>query len=97
VFWQGHRSTPVHRADSLYVDALAVGPEFRRRGVAIALLEHAASTAVNNGLRSVSLDTAEINSPAVALYRRAGFEVAQAVPARPPMPAILAFRRPVGA
>jgi ribosomal protein S18 acetylase RimI-like enzyme len=93
VFWRGHRRAPAHPGDSLYVDGLGVSPEFRRRGVAQALLEHATSTAANNGMPSVALDTAETNAPAVALYRRCGFEVADVVPARPPVPAILAFRR----
>jgi ribosomal protein S18 acetylase RimI-like enzyme len=95
VFWRGHRHAPGHPPDSLYVDALAVDTRFRRRGVALALLEHAASTAATRGLSGVSLDTAETNEAAVALYRRAGFEVADVIPARPPVPAILAFRRPI--
>ena len=95
VFLRGHRQAVRHEADSLYVDGLAVLPEYRRRGVASTLLEHAASTAANNGLRSVSLDTAETNAPAVALYRRAGFEVADRSPPRGTVPAILAFRRAV--
>jgi ribosomal protein S18 acetylase RimI-like enzyme len=95
VFLRGHRHNPRHPADSLYVDALAVLPEFRRRGVASALLEHAAQTAAMRGLSGVSLNTAETNAAAVALYRRCGFEVADVVPARPPVPALLAFHRPV--
>lgn len=93
VFLRGHRSGLRHEPDSLYVDGLGVSPSYRRRGVAVALLEHAASTAANNGLRSVTLDTAETNSPAMALYRRCGFEVSQVVPARPPVPAIVGFRK----
>jgi ribosomal protein S18 acetylase RimI-like enzyme len=94
VFWRGHRRAPRHPPGSLYVDGLGVDPRSRRQGVASALLEHAAQTAVMRGLPCVSLDTAETNEAAVALYRRAGFEVADVVPARPPVPAILAFRRP---
>ncbi|HKP91792.1 MAG TPA: GNAT family N-acetyltransferase [Thermoleophilaceae bacterium] len=96
VFWHGARHGSLHPADSLYVDALAVDARFRRRGVALALLEHAASTAAGDGLRSVSLDTAETNVPAVGLYRKAGFEVTQVAPGRSGAPALLTFRRPVG-
>ena len=95
VFLRGNRLGVRHAPDSLYVDGLAASPEHRRRGVASALLEHAASIAAGNGLPSVSLDTAETNAPAVALYRQAGFEVADVVPSRGPVPAILAFRRAV--
>jgi ribosomal protein S18 acetylase RimI-like enzyme len=95
VFWRGHRGALGHAPDSLYLDGLGVAPEFRRRGVASALLEHAAQTAAMRGLTSVSLNSAETNEAAVALYRSAGFEVTDTVPARPPVPALLAFRRPV--
>ena len=94
VFWRALRHPIDHAPDSLYIDALAVPDQFRRRGVARALLEHAAQTAAMRGLAGVSLDTAETNEAAVALYRRAGFEMAGVVPADPPVPAILGFRRP---
>ena len=93
VFWRALRHPIDHAPDSLYIDALAVYERFRRRGVASALLRHAAQTAAMKGLDGVSLDTAETNEAAVALYRRAGFEVAGVVPADPPVPAILGFRR----
>jgi ribosomal protein S18 acetylase RimI-like enzyme len=95
VFWSAHRHPLEHSPDSLYVDALAVLPRFRRRGVASALLEHAAQTAAKKGLDGLSLDTAETNDAAVALYRKAGFELAETIPAKPPVPAILGFRRSV--
>jgi ribosomal protein S18 acetylase RimI-like enzyme len=96
LFWRGHRANPEHPANSLYVDGIAVGAEFRRRGVASALLRQAARTAADAGLRSVTLNTAETNAPAVALYERLGFEVTTVVPARPPTPALLTYTRPVG-
>jgi len=65
--------SPHPPAGSLYVDALAVAPEFRRRGLARAMLagaEHAAAVA---GLDGVALDTGLENLGARALYERAGF------------------------
>jgi ribosomal protein S18 acetylase RimI-like enzyme len=62
---------PPHR--TLYVDALAVDPAFRRRGVARALLAHAERRAAGDGLAGVSLDTGVHNAPARALYATAGY------------------------
>ncbi len=59
---------------TLYVDALAVDPAFRRRGVARALLAAAERDAANAGLRGVSLDTGLRNDAARALYAAAGYE-----------------------
>lgn len=64
---------PVAPAASLYVDALAVAPDHRRRGAATALLEDAQRSAERSGLRGVSLDTGLKNEHARALYERAGF------------------------
>jgi ribosomal protein S18 acetylase RimI-like enzyme len=57
----------------LYVDALAVAPEFRRRGVARALLESAEEAAVAHELDGVALDTGLHNEPARALYAASGY------------------------
>jgi ribosomal protein S18 acetylase RimI-like enzyme len=56
-----------------YVDALAVDPSFRRRGVARALLAHAEEAAADSDLEGVALDTGLHNEPARALYEAAGF------------------------
>jgi ribosomal protein S18 acetylase RimI-like enzyme len=74
VFRLGGRLTPPAPGDALYVDALAADPEFRRRGVATALLEAAERRAGAAGLRAVALDTAERNYAAQALYERFGME-----------------------
>ena len=58
---------------SLYVDALAVAPDFRRRGVARALLAEAEQAAADAGLAGVALDTGLHNEPARLLYERAGY------------------------
>jgi ribosomal protein S18 acetylase RimI-like enzyme len=58
---------------TLYVDALAVTPEFRRRGVARALLAEAEQAATSAGLAGVALDTGLQNAPARSLYEGAGY------------------------
>jgi ribosomal protein S18 acetylase RimI-like enzyme len=58
---------------TLYVDALAVAPDFRRRGVARALLAEAERAAARAGLSGVALDTGLHNAPARALYEGAGY------------------------
>jgi ribosomal protein S18 acetylase RimI-like enzyme len=58
---------------AFYVDALAVDPRFRRRGVARRLLAEAEAQAAGAGLRGVALDTGLGNAPARALYSAYGF------------------------
>jgi ribosomal protein S18 acetylase RimI-like enzyme len=58
---------------TLYVDALAVDPGFRRRGVARMLLEQAEEAAAAYALEGVALDTGLHNAPARALYEATGF------------------------
>jgi ribosomal protein S18 acetylase RimI-like enzyme len=58
---------------TLYVDALAVAPEFRRRGVATAMLAGAQEAAAAAGLGGVALDTGLHNQGARALYAHVGF------------------------
>src|SRR4051794_10323875 len=59
--------------DAYYVDALAVEPDFRRRGIAKHLLAIAESDAVTAGCSRVALDTGLHNAPARALYSAYGF------------------------
>ena len=58
---------------TLYVDALAVAPEERRRGVARTLLGTAEERAATAGLDGVALDTGLQNAPARALYEASGY------------------------
>jgi ribosomal protein S18 acetylase RimI-like enzyme len=74
VFRMGGELTPPAPGDALYVDALATHPDFRRRGVATALLRAAESQARASALNAVALDTAESNATAQALYESFGFE-----------------------
>lgn len=52
-----------------YVTNIATLPEFRRRGVAGALL----SEALKNEMEFITLEVRESNAPAIALYRSFGF------------------------
>ena len=65
--------SPSPPPDTLYVDALAVDPGFRRRGVARMMLAHAEKAAADLGLGGVALDTGLHNEPARALYEASGF------------------------
>lgn len=81
LYWVGGHANPKPREDSLYVDALATDPAFRRRGAARALLEEAERQAREHRLPAVTLDTAMNNEGARALYAAVGFdEVAYRVP-----------------
>jgi ribosomal protein S18 acetylase RimI-like enzyme len=67
------RLSPQPPARSWYVDALAVAPRWRRRGVARRLLDEASRRAAAAGLDGVALDTGLENAPARQLYESAGF------------------------
>jgi ribosomal protein S18 acetylase RimI-like enzyme len=69
------RAIPESPREALYVDALATAPEFRRRGVARALLAAAEEEARRQGLIRVCLETEADNRPARRLYKSCGFVV----------------------
>jgi ribosomal protein S18 acetylase RimI-like enzyme len=95
LYWAGGHANPKPREDSLYVDALATDPEFRRRGAARALLEEAERQARERGLPAVTLDTSMDNAGARALYAATGFdEVAYRAPARG-LPGFVALLRTI--
>jgi ribosomal protein S18 acetylase RimI-like enzyme len=71
------RLAPNPPARAWYVDALAVAPASRRRGVARQLLAEADRRAGAAGLECVALDTGVENAPARALYEAAGFTLAE--------------------
>lgn len=60
-------------SEVLVIHTLAVSPKFRRRGVARALVLHADAVARELGCKAIRLDTANINAPALKLYRAVGF------------------------
>lgn len=96
VFRAGADAAPVPPAGSLYVVALATDTRFRRRGVARALLDEAIRLAGARGLRAVSLDTAEANEGAQALYEAAGFSVTERRPPTGVIPGTVGYVRPLG-
>lgn len=67
--------------DELQVINVATHPNFRRRGVARALLSHALEQAVREGARLVLLEVRRSNHAAIALYRAHGFSVCNVRPA----------------
>lgn len=94
--WRWPRAIAVYRASGrvapeppgscFYVDSLATGTAFRRRGVARALLEEADRRARELGLRHVALDTWSDNRAARALYAQAGFKEVSHTPGRGLLP-----------
>ena len=60
--------------DEGYIDNVAVDPDFRRRGVASALLEALIGEAGRRKLRFLSLEVRAGNAGAIALYASFGFE-----------------------
>lgn len=70
-----------HRVgDALHITALAVAPDYRRRGGGRALLEGALSLARRLRVSRVSLEVASDNAAAIALYESLGFAVLRPMP-----------------
>jgi ribosomal protein S18 acetylase RimI-like enzyme len=63
----------VHLASAWILEDLFVDPEFRRRGIAEALLLAALEHARNDGAGGMFLETAYDNEPAQRVYERAGW------------------------
>ncbi len=59
--------------DELHINNVAVRPEFRRRGFAVALLEHVIAEAVGRGATRATLEVRRSNVAAQQLYDRLGF------------------------
>jgi ribosomal protein S18 acetylase RimI-like enzyme len=88
---EGAGRAPKPPEGSFYIDALATSEDYRRRGVAAALLEHAEKLAREGGFGWLALDTTASNTGARELYERHGFEIGQEVPAAPPIPAMVGY------
>lgn len=60
--------------DELHLLQIATHPDYRRKGVASALLEHAQRN--EDGLKSILLEVRESNEEAKSFYRKMGFTLA---------------------
>lgn len=57
-----------------WVAGLAVAPDYRRRGIATALVRQARLWARDHGCRAILVEAITKNYPALRLYRKLGFE-----------------------
>lgn len=57
-----------------YLDTLVIDPNFRRRGVASALIEHAFKVAKEMDFKRIGLNCEMDNVPAYNLYKKVGFK-----------------------
>lgn len=63
----------VFSAFEAMIENVAVLPEYRRRGIAAAMLDRIEAEAKGRALENISLEVASRNSGAVLLYEKAGF------------------------
>lgn len=56
-----------------YIDKVAVHPDCRRQGIAQALVQYLIDYAVQNHAEFITLEVRQGNVPAIALYRKLGF------------------------
>ena len=61
--------------DEGYITNVAVSPDYRRQGIARALIEALLAKARENGLAFVTLEVRESNLAARRLYEKNGFEI----------------------
>ncbi len=59
--------------DEVHLLAIATHPDWRRRGVGRALLDHLLAFARAGGFALVTLEVRASNAPAITMYERAGF------------------------
>lgn len=60
--------------DEGYISNVAVGPEYRRQGIADGLIHELLNRTERLELAFVTLEVRESNAPAIALYSKHGFE-----------------------
>jgi ribosomal protein S18 acetylase RimI-like enzyme len=78
-----NRYLPKCDDDELYIQALAVYPEYRGRRVSSALLAHAFAHARQLNLPKVSLLAETPNEHAISIYKKYGFSITQTIELAP--------------
>lgn len=68
-------ATVVAQEPYAYVSNLMVAPEFRRRGLAAAMMNELIRWAADRGAEELYFQVLQDNRPAIALYERLGFEI----------------------
>lgn len=63
-----------HIIDEGHITNVAVHPDYRRCGVAKALIRHLLTYAVDNHIEALTLEVRVSNEPAIALYSQFGFK-----------------------
>lgn len=61
--------------DEVHINNLAVLPEYRKGGIATAIIERVLADAARRGAHRATLEVRQSNEPALALYRKLGFAV----------------------
>jgi len=67
-------SADLHYNSEICIHRLSVNPKFIRKGVAYALMEYIHRMCIQQGHKSICLDTAEENVAAMSLYNKLGYE-----------------------
>jgi ribosomal protein S18 acetylase RimI-like enzyme len=65
---------PPRKASDIELISMWVAPSARGHGVADVLIQDLVAWAANLGAKAVGLSVRDTNAPAIALYRRHGFE-----------------------
>jgi ribosomal protein S18 acetylase RimI-like enzyme len=63
------------KVESLYINSLAVAPEYRRSGLGRSILDFAAKLGKRLGKKWLELSVLKTNGPAIRLYAKAGFSM----------------------
>jgi [ribosomal protein S18]-alanine N-acetyltransferase len=58
-----------------YISDIWIAPDFQRRGIGVALVEHFCAVMRDEGLRQARIATHQKNFSAIALYKRCGFAI----------------------
>jgi GNAT superfamily N-acetyltransferase len=73
-----------NQSDAACLISMWVAPEFRRQGVAAALIDSVVAWAKTEKFRRLVLDVTESNVPAMSLYRKKGFAANGVIGVLPP-------------